>query len=171
MNYLPNILNQLNIIYNCKNNISNALENQGQNMNNVTFENYYTKLDNLYSNLNYISFVNSNSTNLDRDLSIFNFSLFTTMSDMFYNCTNLINIPELNTTNVTNITNMFYKCNNLSNNSIQNIINMCINSNITNSILMNLSNENIYSPLYGTKFDNSYYQNRLTDLTNTNWTY
>ena len=57
------------------------------------------------------------------------------------------------------------------NDSIQNIVNMCLNSNITTSTYKNLSNANSYSPLYQTKFDNSYYSDRLSDLTNAGWTY
>ena len=65
---------------------------------------------------------------------------------------------------------MFTNCNNLTNESIQNIINMCLNSNINNAN-KNLSNINSYSPLYSTKFDNSYYSNRLSELTAAGWIY
>lgn len=171
MNYLPKILNQLNTIYNCKNNISNALTNQGQDMNNTSFIDYSAKIDNLYCNLNYVRFYNYIVSNLYRDLTIFNFANFTNMDKMFYCCNNISDIPELNTNNVVNMCQMFTYCNNLSNSAIQNIINMCINSNITNITLMNLNSSNQYSPLYQTIFDNSYYSNRFTDLTNAGWTH
>ena len=95
----------------------------------------------------------------------------TDMAYMLAECRNLKEVPQFNTVNITNIQGMFYECNNLSNASIQNIINMCLNSNITNISVMNFSNRNQYSPLYFTQYDNSYYQNRLTDLTNAGWSY
>lgn len=113
---------------------------------------------------------------------------------MFYNCINLTSIPNwdatnviymnnmcgldynltsisnLYTPNVTNISSAFYACNNLSNASIQNIINMCLVSNIPAS-KRNLSNTNLSSPFYNTKFNNSYYSNRLSELTAAGWSY
>lgn len=101
----------------------------------------------------------------------FNTSNVTNMTYMFYDCHSLTNVPEFNTSNVTNMAYMFQYCNNLSNASIQNIINMCLNSNITDSTSMNLNNINTYSPLRYTKFDSTYYQNRWSELTNAGWTY
>lgn len=93
------------------------------------------------------------------------------MDSTFADCTNLVEVSELNTHNVFTMNNMFRHCNNLSNNSIQNIVNMCLNSNITNTARMNLDNTNIYSPLFNTIFDNSYYQNRWQELTDAGWKY
>ena len=93
------------------------------------------------------------------------------MGGMFSNCTNLSDIPQYNTADVINMTGMFKSCNNLSNASIQNIINMCLNSNVTNAEYMNLSVSNWRSPLYGTIFDSSYYSNRLDELLTAGWTY
>lgn len=61
----------------------------------------------------------------------------------------------------------------LYNESIQNIVNMCINSNVTNTrtTYKNLSISNLNGPLYNTKFNNSYYSNRLSELTAAGWTY
>ena len=101
----------------------------------------------------------------------FDTSNVVSMSYMFDEVINLVNVPQLNTSNVTNLSSMFSYCNNLSNASIQNIINMCLNSNITNKAQMNLNNENDNSPLSRTKFDNSYYQNRWAELTAAGWTY
>lgn len=101
----------------------------------------------------------------------FNTSNVTNMSSMFSICANLVNIPEYNTSKVTQMGSMFYWCNRLSNESIQNIINMCLNSHITAFTYKNLSTSNFYGPLYGTKFNNSYYQNRLTELDAAGWTY
>jgi len=89
---------------------------------------------------------------------------------MFSSCFNLIGMPQYNTSNVINMSQMFLRCNNLSNESIQNIVNMCINSNV-NSSYRNLSCNNYYSPLYGTMFNNSYYQDRWQELTDAGWTY
>lgn len=99
----------------------------------------------------------------------FDTSNVTTMKSMFSYCENLISVPEFNTSKVKTVTYMFVNCNNLSNESIQNIVNMCINA--VNVEVKTLDNTNGYSPLYNTLFDNSYYQNRLTDLTNAGWTY
>ena len=101
----------------------------------------------------------------------FNTSKVTNMHRTFYGCWYLRNVPEFNTSNVTNMYQTFESCNNLSDASIQNIINMCLNSNITTSTYKNLNNANSYSPLYNTKFNNSYYSNRLSELTAAGWTY
>lgn len=101
----------------------------------------------------------------------FDTSNVTGMSGMFSSCYNLTDVPQLNTSKVTNMSHMFAVCNNLSNESIQNIINMCLNSNITTSTYKNLNNTNQYSPLAYSKFDSSYYMNRWTDLSNAGWSY
>ena len=191
---LPNVLNKLTEIKNIKQNISNALVNQGQNMTNTSFENFPEKVDNLRCNLTYVRFNNLFQVSFDKELQIFNTSLFTSTYCMFYSCYNLINapnfdtsnvtnmfymfadcrnlvnMPQFNTINVTNISQMARDCNNLSNESIQNIINMCLNSNIPNN-MKNLNNTNMYSPIAYTIFNNSYYQNRWTELTQGGWTY
>ena len=53
----------------------------------------------------------------------------TSMNSMFYNCTNLTTIPQLNTSSVTNMYNMFYGCTSLSDESLNNILAMCANTN------------------------------------------
>ena len=93
------------------------------------------------------------------------------MRAMFANCWNLVDIPELDTHSVRSLTYMFQNCNNLSNSAIQNIVNMCLNCNITNSNYMNLNNTNSNSPLYGTKFNSMYYSNRLSELSSAGWSY
>lgn len=79
-------------------------------------------------------------------------SMATTMRDMFRLCTNLEIVPKLNTSNVTSMTNMFYNCThlkeipafdcekvvafnttfgqcpNLTDNSLNNILKMCISA-------------------------------------------
>ena len=89
---------------------------------------------------------------------------------MFGQCSNLTSTPEFNTSKVYAIDMMYSHCNNLTNASIQNIINMCLNSNVT-GVYKNLSNTNQFSPLCDTIFDNSYYQDRLTELDAAGWAY
>ena len=55
------------------------------------------------------------------------------MYGMFARCNNLQTVAQINTVNVTDMRSTFAQCNNLSDASIQNIINMCLNSNITGS--------------------------------------
>ena len=52
----------------------------------------------------------------------------TDMPYMFHNCSNLTIIPELNTSNVTDMSYMFYGCTNLSDDSLNIIMQMCINA-------------------------------------------
>ena len=93
-----------------------------------------------------------------------------TFSNMFSNCVRLRNVPEYNASKVYNMGMMFRYCNNLSNTSIQDIINMCLNSDIPASN-KNLSTSNYSSPFYDTKFYNVYYSNRLAELNAAGWKY
>ena len=86
-------------------------------------------------------------------------------------CYNLVDVPQWNTSNCETLDSAFSYCNKLSNASIQNIINMCLNSNVTNTSLMNLNTLNQNSPLHGTKFNSSYYSNRLAEITAAGWSY
>lgn len=98
----------------------------------------------------------------------------TRMNNIFADCKNLVNVPEYNTRNVRYMTQAFARCNNLSNASVINIVNMCINSNVTNTLFAkyrNLNTTNNRSPLYQTKFNSSYYSNRISDLTAAGWKY
>jgi surface protein len=53
----------------------------------------------------------------------------TNMYDIFHGCTNLTTVPLLNTSSVTgNMNNMFAQCSKLSNESLDNILQMCINA-------------------------------------------
>lgn len=54
----------------------------------------------------------------------------TDMQAMFNDCTNLANIPQFNTIRVTNMYQMFQGCRNLTDTSLNNILLMCINSNL-----------------------------------------
>ena len=58
------------------------------------------------------------------------------MSSMFYVCENLVDVPELNTSKVNDMYEMFYADTKLSNASLSNILNMCINAvNVTNKTI------------------------------------
>ena len=50
------------------------------------------------------------------------------MNNMFYNCTSLTTVPILNTSKLTQLTDMFKNCPNLTDTSLDNILQMCINS-------------------------------------------
>ena len=63
-----------------------------------------------------ITSINSNTNNV-RDVSF-----------MYAGCRNLIDVYVMNTSNVTNFFYMFYNCTSLSNNSLNNIMEMCINA-------------------------------------------
>ena len=59
---------------------------------------------------------------------------------MFRNCTNLIDVPAFNLANVTNMQGMFMDCSSLSDESLNNILAMCITAvKITNSTYKKLS--------------------------------
>ena len=57
-----------------------------------------------------------------------NTSNVTNMQGVFATCINLTDLPQLNTSKVTDMYNMFYNCMNLSNNSLDNVLLMCINA-------------------------------------------
>jgi surface protein len=143
----------------------------------IDMSNMFT--DCTYGLENVPNFNTSNVTNMSRmfcgcealiNAPEFNTSNVTDMSAMFAYCYNLANVPEYNTAKVTNMVGMFEGGSNLSNASIQNIINMCINSNVP-SDQRNLSRDDESSPLCDTKYNSSYYANRLSDLTNAGWSY
>ena len=102
----------------------------------------------------------------------FNNMIVINMGAMFSLCENLVTVPQFNTSKVnTALSSMFLGCNNLSNESIQNIINMCLNSAITDAKYKNLSATNVYSPFNGTNITSNKYSNRLTELTSAGWVY
>jgi len=89
---------------------------------------------------------------------------------MFMNCIKLTTVPSFNASNVTSMIGMFYGCNNLSDASIQNIINMCLNSRVQ-STWRNLSTSNSISPFYNSNVSRTKYQNRWSELTQAGWSY
>ena len=100
----------------------------------------------------------------------FNFSILTNLQSAFYNCYNLTSVPQFYAPKLLNIRKTFAYCNNLSNESIQNIINICLNANIpaANKNLMVSSTD---SPFYKTNITNSRYSNRLSALSSAGWSY
>ena len=50
------------------------------------------------------------------------------MPYMFYGCSSLTTVPQFDTSNVTDMVNMFYGCTVLSDESLNNILTMCINA-------------------------------------------
>lgn len=61
-------------------------------------------------------------------ISLLNTSSVTDMSSMFRGCTLLTTIPLLDTSSVTSMSSMFLSCPSLSNNSLNNLLQMCINA-------------------------------------------
>lgn len=62
---------------------------------------------------------------------LFDTSNVESMGEMFIYCSSLVNIPQFNTTKVYSLSNAFIGCDSLSNESLNNILAMCINA--TNS--------------------------------------
>ena len=90
---------------------------------------------------------------------------------MFQNCINLVIISELNTAKVTYMRQAFAYCNNLSADSIDRIINMCLNAVNMASTEKTLLTTSTRSPFYKTNITNSRYTNRLSELSAAGWTY
>lgn len=66
--------------------------------------------------------------NLITKIPVINTSNVTDMSSMFSNYLNLEEVPSLDTNKATNISDMFVGCTKLSNESLNNILQMCINA-------------------------------------------
>ena len=93
-----------------------------------------------------------------RSIPLIDTSRVTNMYYCFQNCYGLTSIPELNTSSVTEMGGMFSYCYNLSDESLNNILKMCINA----------------TSYTGTKtlstigIDSTTYSNRITSLSNYN---
>ena len=66
--------------------------------------------------------------NVLQEVPLFITSNVEDMASMFYNCKNIRNIPQFDTSKVTDMSNMFYNCFLLTNDSLNNIMKMCINA-------------------------------------------
>lgn len=83
-----------------------------------------------------------------RTIPQFNTSNVTTMNGTFNNCSSLTSVPILNTSKVTDFTSCFANCNSLSDDSLNNILMMCINATsypYTKSLSAIGLNVNLYS--------------------------
>lgn len=146
----------LAVKYYGKNGVSVGTLNTPTTYTDESIKNFRVKLVHYYNIIN--SITNSDTTAI------------TNLSGL-YSDTNITTIPFINTVSVTNISGIVSGCNNLTYTSIINVIDMCLNSAITNTTMMNLSNLNEYSPFYNTVYDSTYYQEKLTDITNAGWSY
>ena len=95
-----------NVFSTCANNIR-AIETGGSGGNTLK-----TLLDATQSSANL--FINYKGTSVNDLISYNDTSNVTNMTNMFYNCSNLASIPQLNTSNVTSMSNMFYNCSKLT---------------------------------------------------------
>ena len=80
----------------------------------------------LGTGINNISMLFSNYTNLVT-IPLFNTSNVIKMDSLCNNCSNLVNIPLFDTSNTKSLSGSFYNCPSLSNESLNNILAMCIN--------------------------------------------
>ena len=125
------VLPQIRIDYTYINGVNGT--NKIYNIDTMTGEQQYQNLYNLFdSQLDVTKIANIKITSSDNKISNM-YSLFdsmhqvtniniqmntsnvTNMSDLFYDCWSLINVPNLNTIRVTNMTNMFTQCKNIVN--------------------------------------------------------
>ena len=95
-------------------------------------------------------------------------SRVTNMSNMFNGCTSLTTIPLLNTTKTTNMNNMFANCPNLTNDSLNNILGMCINVPSNYQYTKTLYNMGIKSNDYSAQLIQSL--SNYQDFINAGWT-
>lgn len=101
------------------------------------------------SNVETIASMCNNCPNLT-NIPLLNTSNVTNMNNTFFGCTSLTTVPLLNTSNVTAMNNTFYNCPNLTDTSLDNILQMCVNSNITTSSRKNLKNMGFNATNYPT---------------------
>ena len=80
-------------------------------------------------------------------IPLINTSSVTNMNSMFYGCSNLVNIPLLDTSSVTNMGSMFYGCSNLVNVPLLNTSNS-VNMNGMFNNCSSLSTESLNNILY-----------------------
>lgn len=179
---LTNVLYQQNLCVNRINTgiISNDHLNSLRQPTNKIY--VYNSMNFWYSNINTVDMLDiSECTGLndkfkfgkftDMNLNAWNTQNIISMTNMFYSCESLVNIDvsNVNVANLSYIDGMFANCNNLSNESIDSIINMCLNA--TNVVTKNLSIENSVSPFTQTNITSDRYSSRLSDLDMFGWTY
>lgn len=99
------------------------------------------------SNVENMTYMFYKSVNLTTVPS-FNMSSCTDIMYMFADCTNLQNVPIFYAPNVSKFTSMFSNCPNLTDTSLDNILQMCINSNVSLSSRRKLSDLGFTSTNY-----------------------
>lgn len=131
-----------------------------------------TRIDNFQINANVTSVYGmfEGCSNLEK-IPFFETKNCTSMAHFVYFCNNLKDIKQYNTQKVNDFTSFARYSNNLCNSAIHNIINMCLNSNVTNVQRMNLNTSCLYGPFRETKYTAIYYQNRLDEITAVGWSY
>ena len=99
------------------------------NMSNMFYYNYAVTTIPLFntSNVTNMSNMFSNATNL-QSIPQLDTSKVTNMAAMFSYCSRLTTVPQLDTSKVTNMNSMFSSCGALTNESLNNILAMCINA-------------------------------------------
>lgn len=122
-----------------------------------------------FSKLNYAYWMFAGCSNLKSigDLGIGGNGKAVNVAGMFYSCSNLTDIPYYDI-KPTDMDRFASGCRSLTNNSVINVIKMCLNS--TQYSYKNLMTSNSRSPLAGTQFSNSYYQDYVEALTAAGWT-
>jgi len=99
------------------------------------------------SNVEYFSSMFQGCSNLI-SVPLLDTSNCTNIQNMFNSCINLETVPIFNTSNLARLSNMFYNCPNLTDTSLDNILQMCINSNATSSNRMKLSDVGLSATNY-----------------------
>ena len=112
--------------------------------------------------VNMFKHCNLNTTPNFIDLGIVN-----NMAGMFDGCSNLVNVVQYSTTYTTDMNGMFRECNNLSDDALQNIINMCLNSSCNYKQLLGSYD----AVLADTDISNTRFENRWNDLYLAGWNY
>lgn len=123
---------------------------------------------NFCNNINQLFYQCRNLKSLE-GCETFNLGNCSNLVDVFYGCQDLqnINISNWYVLNIIRVNNLFYNCKNLTNNSIDSIINMCLNLNSLDN-----NYKNIYNSIFvKCNITNDRFQNRWEELTAAGWTY
>lgn len=132
----------------------------------------HTSLANWYApNLTSLFFTNAQYL-IEANLTNMTIGDVNSLSGMFNKCYNLSTIDFTGThfPNVTNITDMFSYCNKLTNNSIDNIINVLLNMSSLPAEAKVLNNATSGSPFFRTNINSAKYSARITELQEAGWT-
>lgn len=164
------ILSQISRLKNAKSSIKTAIENKGVTVGSGTIDTYASKIDEIKTGNDYfgtlIAYTTGRNgllraiktipdnikisgvgldymfTNCESLTSVpkLDTSSITSMIFAFANCPALVSIPELDTSNTVLLISAFASCPALSDDSLNNILKMCINSAVTSSDQKTLQN-------------------------------